>query len=130
MRSPLAKYLMKLPTADGEIELGEDHIGALVSKYPHTDVRAELGRMLLWLERHPKSRWKLPWRGIERWMKKAEKANVERGAKRLKAVNIEAWWTSNDATIAKATEVGIVPRAGEDWPDLRRRIRERLEKAA
>jgi uncharacterized protein YdaU (DUF1376 family) len=38
------------------------------------------------------------------------------------------WWTSDSATLAKAVEVGVVARAGEDWGSLRSRIREAVER--
>jgi len=34
-----------------------------------------------------------------------------------------AWWQSEPETLAKAIEVGITPRPGEDWGPLRSRIR-------
>ena len=32
------------------------------------------------------------------------------------------WWQSDEMTLAKAQEVGIIPRAGEPWGELRKRI--------
>lgn len=34
-----------------------------------------------------------------------------------------SWWASEPATLAKAAECGITPRPGEDWNELRDRIR-------
>lgn len=36
------------------------------------------------------------------------------------------WWQSDEMTLAKAQEVGIVPRAGEPWGELRKRIVDKL----
>ena len=36
------------------------------------------------------------------------------------------WWSSNDLMLAKGVEVGLSPRPGEDWPQFRGRINEKL----
>jgi hypothetical protein len=45
-----------------------------------------------------------------------------------KAVNgsAGAWWASEQATLAKAKELGMTPRGGESWDQFRGRIRERI----
>jgi hypothetical protein len=41
-----------------------------------------------------------------------------------------AWWTSEDAMLAKGAEVGLSPRIGELWPAFKARIREAIGRAA
>jgi hypothetical protein len=40
------------------------------------------------------------------------------------------WWKSEAATLAMAQQVGVIPRAAEDWESLRARIRASLIRAA
>ncbi len=37
------------------------------------------------------------------------------------------WYSSNELTLKKAAEVGITSYAGEDWPQLRARISQRIK---
>lgn len=41
-----------------------------------------------------------------------------------------AWWTSEEATLAKAKELGMVAQGGEDWNSFRKRIADRIRAAA
>lgn len=43
---------------------------------------------------------------------------------------VEAWWTSDKATLQKAAELGIRARGGESYPELRERIRAQIAKVA
>lgn len=117
---------MRLPTSEGHLDLSPDHIEAFAKKYPYTDVRAEFGRMLIWLEKNPSGRWKLPWRGIEKWLAKAETKNRARGVSRKTAIEIEAWWTSDSSTLKKGAELGLAPRPGESMAQFRDRVRDRV----
>jgi hypothetical protein len=40
------------------------------------------------------------------------------------------WWKSTEGTLAMARKVGVNPGAGEDWEQLRARIRKQLVRAA
>lgn len=41
-----------------------------------------------------------------------------------------SWWTSEEATLSAAHSLGIQSHPGESWDELRRRIRQALQKAA
>ena len=41
-----------------------------------------------------------------------------------------AWWTSEEATMAKAREFGMAAQGGEDWNSFRKRIADRIRAAA
>ena len=45
-----------------------------------------------------------------------------------RAAKAVEWWSSDSATLAKAAELGIAARAGEDWQALRGRIRTAIER--
>jgi hypothetical protein len=36
------------------------------------------------------------------------------------------WWATDSDILKKASEVGVTPRSGESWADLRKRITEKL----
>jgi hypothetical protein len=36
------------------------------------------------------------------------------------------WYSDDDLTMKKAAEVGVKPRSGEGWPELRKRIAEKI----
>ena len=36
------------------------------------------------------------------------------------------WWATDSDILKKASEVGVAPRSGESWADLRKRITEKL----
>lgn len=40
------------------------------------------------------------------------------------------WWTSEQGIMRKAQEVGIVPRPGESWFEVKGRINEKIRQAA
>ena len=44
-----------------------------------------------------------------------------------KHVHKPQWWLTEQATLDKAAELGIKTRGGEGWPELRERIRTRIE---
>lgn len=53
------------------------------------------------------------WIGGERW-----EDELETPQKR----DVPPWWSSNEGITAKAREVGIEPRKGESYPDLKARV--------
>lgn len=38
----------------------------------------------------------------------------------------QAWWASDQGILAKAAQIGLTPRSGESWHDLKGRINQRL----
>lgn len=40
------------------------------------------------------------------------------------------WYSDEELTMKKAAEVGVIPRAGEGWPELRKRIADKIRQAA
>lgn len=43
-----------------------------------------------------------------------------------KEVKATPWWSTDADILKKANEVGIIPRSGESWAELRKRITEKL----
>ena len=122
---------MKIPTKTGYLELDETLQKALAQKYPHTDVSAELHKMYLWAMTKPSARWTQGRAlvGVQKWLKKCEAVAASKNGRRVARV-VEAWWSDDHATLAKAASLGMSARPGEDYPSLRRRIKQKLEAAA
>lgn len=62
------------------------------------------------------------WLNGARWEDEIEVVDVPKAS--------SAWWTSEEATLAKARELGIVAQGGEDWTSFRKRIADRIRAAA
>ena len=120
---------MKIPTKTGYLEIDQTLEKALAQKYPHTDVSAELHKMYLWAMTKPSARWTQSRGlvGVQAWLKKCEAQNAAKGSPRKATKVIEAWWTDNHATLDKAAQLGMQARPGEDYPALRKRIKERID---
>jgi hypothetical protein len=43
-----------------------------------------------------------------------------------KEVKATPWWSTDADILKKASEVGVTPRSGESWAELRRRITDKL----
>lgn len=41
---------------------------------------------------------------------------------------VEAWWASDEGIHRKALELGIAPRPGESWPNLKARINAEIQR--
>jgi hypothetical protein len=129
---------LKVYAQEGEFELDPELVRSLVATYPAVNVRRELERMYLWSLKNPSRRWANPLRGIEAWLKRASKAVLEAKAKqknstrqnqalyaqgaRTRTIVTDAWWTSEEATMRKARELGMPARPGESMADWRRRL--------
>ncbi len=53
-------------------------------------------------------------------------ARTQREVARRPKKAAAAWWSSDEATMTKGSELGMQPRSGEDWNAFRQRIRARL----
>ncbi len=118
---------MLIPSKKGDVDITEENISALAQCYPHVDVRHELSKMWWWLTRNPSKQWTNVHSGMKKWLDKVEVEARQRGASRKVARTVTAWWTSNEATEAKARELGMwPPRPGEEWPQFKERLKNRL----
>lgn len=69
---------MHLETADGPVEITEETIQCLQTKYPTKAVADELAKMHLWLLAHPKRRPKGLWRFMDHWLSPSRATGPER----------------------------------------------------
>ena len=131
---------MKVFSKDGEYELAPELVRSLAATYPAVNVRRELERMYLWTLKNESRRWELPLRGIEAWLRKAQKAALEKRASDRQRVNAnkaaylagvkprqivhDAWWTSEDGILRRGRELGLEPRRGESMANFKGRVNE------
>lgn len=138
-RRPLDRGVnVKVFAKDGEFELAPELVRSLVATYPVVNVRRELERMYLWTLKNPSRRWDLPLRGIEAWLRRAEKAAFEKRATarqeaeaakqsylagvQPKAKVTDAWWTSEEGVLRRGRELGLQPRRGESAANYKTRV--------
>lgn len=123
---------------DGEFELAPELVRSLVATYPAVNVRRELEKMYLWTYKNPSRRWDLPLRGIEAWLRRAEKAVLEKRATDRQRVQqnkadyvsgvrpqlkvTDAWWTSEEGILRRGRELGLEPRRGESSANYKTRV--------
>ena len=114
------------PSANGWQGIPDETLTLWRDAYPAVSLEAELKAALAWAHANPANR-KSNWlRFLAAWLKRAQ----DRAPPVAKAVNGQAkadWWSSDDATMRKAAELGLSSRAGESWTDLRRRIQQAIE---
>lgn len=66
-----------------------------------------------------KSNWSATWRN---WVRRQRQQDVKSEIKPKE----QAWWASDQGILAKAAQIGLTPRSGESWHDLKGRINQRL----
>jgi hypothetical protein len=109
---------MQIYTYAGVIELSTDTVNALKTKFRGVNVDEELAKLHLWLLKNPSRRPKRYIRFIESWLSRSPRKEMPRV--------VSSWWTTEHGTMEQAQRCGVMPRAGEDWPRLRERIRQAM----
>jgi hypothetical protein len=115
--------MIKLWTKTTEVEIDEQTIEALQSKWPSRDVQVELKRMHLWLLRYPVRRPATIWRFVDNWLKKAP-------AVIRPPTIVYAWWATDERTINQGAALGLEPRPGESMVQFKDRVGDKLKRSA
>lgn len=107
------------PTKRGPVEVDQQAIDALKKVWPTKDVDVELNKALIWLLRFPKREPVYFWTFVRNWMRKSK--DVIKPAPKL-----AMWWKSDAETLEVGKAVNVLPRAGEEMPQYRKRIADAL----
>ena len=106
---------MKIPLRNGtEFDLAP-FIDGFKAKYPHVDMASELAKMHLWLHRNPASQPIAPFKFVDNWLKKLKPKQAQ-----LRIVG-GAKMTEHEV-LALAQSMNVLPRPGESYPQLARRL--------